>query len=69
MKIKDNFNTSDLIEATNEIHDQNFGSLNYSDQKVNEIKKFLEKETNQSTKNIFKNLTNNLFHAWKKKQR
>jgi len=46
MKIKGNFNTSDLIEATNEIHDHNFGSLNYSDQKVNEIKKFIEKETN-----------------------
>lgn len=69
MKIKGNFNTSDLIRATNEINNHNFGSLNYSDQKVNEIRKFIEKETNQSAKKNFKNLTNNLFNAWKKKQR
>lgn len=67
MKIKDNFNTSDLIEATNEINNHNFGSLNYSDQKINEIRKFIESETNRSSKEIFKKLTTNLFHAWKKK--
>lgn len=67
MKIKGNFNTSDLIEATNEINNHNFGSLNYSDQKINEIRKFIESETNRSSKEIFKKLTTNLFHAWKKK--
>ena len=68
MKIKGNFNTLDLVNATNEINNS-FGSLNYSDEKVNEIKKFLERETNQSSQKIFKNITHNLFHAWKKKQR
>ena len=40
MKIKGNFNTLDLVNATNEINNS-FGSLSYSDEKVNEIKKFL----------------------------
>ena len=69
MKIKDNFNKQDLIEATNEIYNSDFGSLNYSEKSLKKIKTFVEESSNQVLNQTFEEIKINLFkNVWKKER-
>jgi len=69
MKIKDNFNKQDLIEATNEIYNSDFGSLNYGEKSLKKIKTFVEDSSNQVLSQTFEEIKIKLFkNVWKKER-
>ena len=70
MKIKDKFNISDFVEATNTIYNSDFGTLYYGQNIKTKIKNEIEKSTNQMMSDSLKSLKIKLFkNAWQKKQR
>ena len=69
MKIKGNFNKQELIDATNEIYESDFGSLKYSEKSLTKIKKFVENSSNQVLNETFETIKVKLFKdVWKKER-
>ena len=70
MKIKDNFNINDFIEATNTIYNSDFGSLTHGKTTKDKIKIEIEKNANQMIKESLQSTKIKIFkNAWQKKQR
>ena len=68
MKIKDKFNISDFVEATNTIYNSDFGTLYHGQNVKTKIKNEIEKSTNQMMNDSLKSLKIKLFkNAWQKK--
>ena len=68
MKIKDKFNISDFVEATNTIYNSDFGTLYYGQNVKTKIKNEIEKSTTQMMNDSLKSLKIKLFkNAWQKK--
>ncbi len=69
MKIKGNFNKQELVDATNEIYESDFGSLKYSERSLKKIKKFVENSSNQVLNETFDSIKTKLFkNVWKKER-
>ena len=68
MKIKENFNIQELLKATRDIEDQEFGSLKYGKKRLNLLQRFIEDETNHNAKKQFNDIKEKLFkHVWEKR--
>ena len=68
MKIKENFNIQELLKATQDIEDQDFGSLKYGKKRLNLLHSFIKDETNHNAKKQFNDIKEKLFkHVWEKR--